>query len=57
MFRRTWNELEYRQDGICSTKGAHTKVYECKLKTLESFTTSYSDVHVSISTYLRTALS
>jgi hypothetical protein len=50
-------DLEYRQDGICSTKGAHTQVYEGKLKTLESFTTSHSEVHVPISTYLRTVLS
>jgi len=57
MFLRTWNELEYRQDGICSTKGAHTEVHEGKLKTSESFTTSHSEVHVSVSNYLRTVLS
>lgn len=37
MFLRTWNELEYRQDSMCSTKGAHTEVYEGKLKTLREF--------------------
>jgi len=50
MLLRTWKELEYRQDG--STKSVHTEVYEGKLKTSESFTTSHSEVHVSISTYL-----
>jgi hypothetical protein len=57
MLLRTWKELEYRLD-ICATKGAHTEVYKGKLKkTFESFTTSHSKVHVSISTYLRTVLS
>jgi hypothetical protein len=56
MLLRTWKELEYRLDVICATKSAHTEVYEGKLKTSESFTTSHSEMNVSISTYIRTVL-
>jgi hypothetical protein len=27
MLHRTWQELEYRLDVFCATKGAHIKVY------------------------------
>jgi hypothetical protein len=35
MLLRTWQVLDYQLDIICATKGAHSEVYDGKLKTLK----------------------
>jgi hypothetical protein len=35
MFLRTWQELDYRLDIVCASKGAYTEVYYGRLKTLK----------------------